>query len=371
MTMSIFPWDEAGSELAESVGRLVGDKLRQGAEHDAEALWTEIAGLGWLAIGVPEEHGGIGGSGSGRLTVMEGLASLPAALPYLSSGVVAAELILSAGSQEQKAALLPEIVAGTRIGAFGSLEPLSRGETGIEARETDGGFMLAGREALVVDAPRADFVIVRAWCSGGAVEGPALFMVPARGDGIVRCDYETVDGHGCSDFDIAALALPAGSRLGDVGAADGHCAAALHHGMLAASAMAVGTMRRLNAVTAAHLNTRQQFGRPLAKFQALRHQMADMVSAYEEAASLLARAAQAFFGGAADADRLVLAAKIHTADAGRLVAERAVQLHGGMGMSEETGVGRLFRSLLAHEFALGTTEDLTRRFAAMTQAHAA
>jgi alkylation response protein AidB-like acyl-CoA dehydrogenase len=367
---------EDQEQLRDSVTRFVRqtytyDAWRRRARepHDADAAtWREIAGLGWTAVAVAEAHGGLGLGARERGVIMEAFGAGLVLEPYWSSAVMCAELLRIAGTADQQARLLPGIADGTVRGAFALLEAYTRYDwtaVSCRAERSGDGWSLQGKKITVLDAPGADRLMVLARTSGtpGTPAGLSLFWVAASTPGLNRRDFRTVDERGCSDVMLEGVFVPAGDLIGAEGQAAAAVSEAIDHGIAALCAEAVGTMASAVTATVDYLKTRKQFGKPLAEFQALRHRVADMVVALEQSRSIAALCAASLDAPPAERSRLGAIAKAQIGTAGRFIGESAVQLHGGIGVTDELQIGHFMKRLLVIDILLGDTRHHLSRIA--------
>ena len=228
-----------------------------------------------------------------------------------------------------------------------------------------GGFILTGRKAVVLHAPAADLLLVTARTSGApdAEAGLSVFAVPAGSPGVKLIPYPTIDGQRAADVELAGVALPGDALLGQEGKAFPGLSAAFDLGVAALCAEAVGVLQATLDATTEYTRTRKQFGVPIARFQALQHRIADMLMHVEQARSMSYLAAmQAASTDVRERRRIVSAAKVTVGQACRYVGQQAVQLHGGMGVTDELMVSHCFKRLMAIELSLGDTEHHLERF---------
>lgn len=365
--------------LRDSVTRFVTQRYDQASRqrsaslpggHDPER-WQAIAELGWLGLSLPSEYGGLDGGAADLGILMEGLGRALVPEPIGSAGI-AAELLVGAGSAAQQADWLPRIADGSARLAFA---PLDAG-VGIfdpvlatRAQPEGGGWRLDGRKLAVLDAHGVDGFIVTAFVDGA----PALFIVPTDADGVHADEYQTQDGRRAAQLDLAGVRLARESRLADGRGAPASIARALDLAGAMACAEALGCMRVLLEQTVDYTKQRQQFGRPLAANQVLRHRMVDMAVACEEAEAIALRAALACDAEGNDANaraRAVSGARLKLAETARFVAASAVQLHGAMGVTDELEVGAYCRRLLCIERSWGTRDEHLARCIVLRQAAA-
>jgi hypothetical protein len=346
---------------------------RSGAGWDP-AVWRGLAELGVTSMNVPASLGGLGYGPVETLALMD--ASGPSLLlePILTSAVIATELLRQFEGSAPAAELLRAMAAGDRIVALAHFEPKSRFDTRwVETRatSTDGNFRLDGCKAVVAHAGIADVFLLSARSAGEAGEpsGLSLFAVPRETPGVTLTEYLTVDGQRAADIHLDGARVPVTSRLGGDGDALAAIEAALDLGLAALCAEAVSIMQALIRATVEYLNTRQQFGQPIGRFQALQHRVADMTVHLEQARSMSYLAAmRCTSADLRERRRALSAAKVVIGEAARFVGQQAVQLHGGMGMTDELKVSHWFKRLTAIEILSGDGDFHLQRFAASTGA---
>jgi len=375
-----FSFSDEQRALEESVHRLLATEYsferRRAIERSPEGwsreMWASLAELGALGINVPEEHGGLGYGAVETLLVM-GLFGRSLLLePYLAGAVIAPVLLRELGAPEQLRACLPAIASGESILTLAHFEPQSRYDASqVETRwrASPGGYVLEGRKALVEHAEGADALLVSARGSGegGAASGVTLFLVARDAPGVRVRGYRALDGRRLAEVDLESVSLAASSRVGGEGAALAAIERALDCALAALCGEAVGAMQALLDATVAYLKMRQQFGRPIGSFQALQHRAADMLLELEQARSMSYLAALHCTDPDARARQRVLsAAKATINRAARFIGQQAIQLHGGMGMTEELEVSHWFKRLACIEMTLGDTDTHVARFAALS-----
>jgi alkylation response protein AidB-like acyl-CoA dehydrogenase len=322
-------------------------KILRSAEGWSREIWAKLGEMGLLALQVPEEHGGMAPASVETMLTMTALGKALVVEPYLSSAILGTALVRSLGSQAQREELLPAMAEGTRIavpahGEAGARYDLSRVAT--SARRGGVGFTLDGRKAVVLHASAADLLLVTARTSGKEDDerGISLFAVPSNSPGVKLIAYPTIDGQRGADVTLSGVVLPEGALLGPE---------------------AVGVLQATLDATTEYTRTRKQFGVPIARFQALQHRMADMLMHVEQARSM--SYLSWMFASAEDGRerrRSLSAAKVTVGQACRFVGQQAVQLHGGMGVTDELAVSHCFKRLMAIELSLGDTEHHLERF---------
>jgi hypothetical protein len=269
--------------------------------------------------------------------------------------------------------MLSAMAAGEKIAALAHFESGAGFDSqwvNSRARRQGESYRLDGHKAVVMHAGAADSLLVSARTSGeaGDAHGVSLFLVPRATPGLVLDAYPTIDGQRAADVYLEGVELPAGSRLGVEGAALAPIEAALDIGLAALCADAVGVMQALVDATVEYVRTRQQFGQPIGRFQALQHRIADMVIHLEQARSMSYLAALRCTGkDVAERRRALSAAKTVIGQAARFVGQQAVQLHGGMGMTDELKVSHWFKRLTAAQLMFGDSDVHLQRFAALSR----
>lgn len=355
--------------LAREYGFEARKKILRSADGWSRQIWGHFAEMGLLGLQVPEAHFGMGPAPVETLLTMTALGKALVLEPYLASAVLGTALVRELGSAEQQEALLRPMAAGERIavpahGEEGARYDLARVAT-TAARE-GGRWRIRGRKAVVEHAPQADVLLVSARTAGAAgdAKGVSIFLVPRTASGVSLTPYPTLDGRRAADVALD-VTVPADALLGPEGGALPGISAALDLGLAAVCAEAVGVLQLTLDATLEYTKTRKQFGVPIAKFQALQHRMADMLMHVEQARSMSYLASMR----SSDPDlherrRALSAAKVTVGQACRFVGQQAVQLHGGMGVTDELAVSHAFKRLVAIELALGDTEHHLEQFMA-------
>ncbi|MDR2188101.1 MAG: acyl-CoA dehydrogenase [Azonexus sp.] len=372
-----FNYSEEQQMLADTVGRFV-DKdydfetrrnLSRSAAGFSEDNWKLFGELGLLALNVPEEFGGMGGGAVETLIVMEAFGRGLVVEPYLPTAVVVAGLIAHAGSTAQKEKLLGAIANGSRRFALAALEPQGRFDlwnVETKAVSSDKGFVLNGRKSVVSGGGSAASFIVSARTAGISTDqqGISLFLVDAGAIGVTVKDFPTIDGLRAAEVMFDNVTVTADALIGVLDGGYPILDAAIDCGIAALCAEAVGAMSKLIEITAEYLRTRKQFGKPIGSFQALQHRAADMLIALEQSRSAaLMAAAKLDAVDATERRAAVSAAKTIIGHAGRSIGQAAIQLHGGMGMTDELAVGYYAKRLVSIDLTWGNSEHHVERYA--------
>lgn len=333
--------------------------------------WQTFAELGWLGVPFSEDDGGFGGQAIESMIMWEQFGRGLLVEPFLATVVLAGGAIKIGGSKSQRAANLPGIIDGSTQAALAYAEPQGRFNladlTTTAVKEGDA-YVLNGYKAVVLNGPAADFLVVSARSSGAQrdAEGVSLFIVPTDTEGLSRRDYPTVDAFRASEVTLENVKVAPEALLGDEGAGLPVLQQAIDEGTLAIGSEAVGCMEVLYKDTVEYCKTRQQFGQPIGKFQVLQHRMVDMFMEHEQAKSLMFMAAMRLDEGYnSEAQKAVSAFKVQVGKSGRFVGQNAVQLHGGMGMTDELNIGHYFKRLTMIDTLFGNVDFHLKRFGSL------
>ena len=338
----------------------------------SDSVWATFAELGLTALALPEADGGFGGGAMDLMAPMEACGEALVVEPLLDAIGIGGRLVAKAGSAAQRAAVLPGVIDGSTRIACAYLERGRRYETNpavTTAKKSRTGWRLDGEKVVVVGAPSASHLVISARTSGGDGDaaGVSLFLLERATPGLTINAYRTVDGQRAGDVKLDGVALGADALIGAEGTALPALEEALDFATALLCADAVGAMKYANDATLEYLKTRKQFGMPIGAFQALQHRMVDMFIECEQARSMAILAA-CRIDAATDAKermRAVSAAKVRIADAARKVSQEAIQLHGGMGMTEEMKVSHTFRRLTTIAQRFGDADHHLERYAAL------
>ena len=372
-----FDYSEDQQLLQESVQRFVREnysferrrQLVATEQGYSDAHWQQFAELGWLGIPFPEEHGGLGMSGVETMVVMEAIGNGLVAEPYLSTVILGGGAVAAAGSDEQKAEILPAVAEGKCKLAFAFAERQARynlQDVEVRAEAANGSYRLSGMKSVVFGAPTADRFVVSARTAGGSrdADGITLFLVAADAPGLSVRGYPTADGLRAGEVTLEGT--PVEGVLGDLDGALPTIEGVVDRAIAAVSAEAVGLMGTLNDMTLEYLKTREQFGQPIGRFQVLQHRMVDMFIAHEEAKSMAMMAAMRIDEEDADARKKAMsAAKVQIGKSARFVGQQSIQLHGGIGMTDEYAAGHYFKRLTMIDRSFGDNDYHLRRYAAL------
>lgn len=351
--------------LSDSIGKMLAstydfdERLRIVASEAgwSREVWQAFGELGLLAAPMSTAVGGFGGGSVATQIIMEALGRHVVVEPFLETVVVAGGLIERLGSDDQHSTWLPGIMSGDSILVPAFYESTSRYRLDLVATTATWNgenYVLQGAKSIVIGAPWADKFIVSARTSTGATgHGISLFVVDRRAAGLHLRDFRTIDGRRAAELTFDGVQVSAADLLGGEGRAIGALEDIRDHAIAALCAEAVGGMEVLLKATTEFSKTRRQFGVALGTFQVLQHRMVDMFIALEEARSLTNALTLALASGAKADRKLAAATKAKVGDAARYVGEQAVQIHGGMGMSDELNVGHYLKRLLAINIAFG------------------
>lgn len=354
--------------LAKEYGFEARARILRSPDGWSREIWAKLAEMGLLGLQVPEAHGGMGPAPVETLLTLGALGRALVVEPYLPSAVIGTALVRDLGSPAQREALLPALAMGERIVVTAHGEPGARFDlphVATTAVRGGKGFVLRGKKAVVLHAPAADVLLVSAR-TAGAVDDPAgvsLFLVPRDAPGLSLEPYATFDGQRAADVTLSDVTVPEDALLGPPGGALPGLRDAFDLGVAGLCAEAAGVLQATLDATVEYTRTRKQFGVPIARFQALQHRMVDMLVHVEQARSMSYLAAlRAGESDLRERRRAVSAAKVIVGQACRYVGQQAVQLHGGMGVSDEVAVSHLFKRLVAIELSLGDTDHHLEQF---------
>ena len=374
-----FNFSSEQEQLRDTVNRLIEreyefNKQRHAIIHSAagysEKVWASMAEIGVLGIGIAEAHGGFGGNAIDTMIVMEALGRSLMVEPYLATVVLGANLIQLAGSDAQKSSLLPQIVAGNLKLAFAYSETGTRYDLkriATVARKEGAGYVLNGEKIIVLHGNIADKIIVSVATAGALHDGQgmALFLVDAKTSGLNIIGYRTIDNQRAANLHFDNVRVSADAMLGSSEDNLAIIEQVMDIATTALIAESVGAMEALQKSTLEYLKTRRQFGVPIGKFQALQHRMVDMLMYVEQSRSMAYLAAvKVQSNDVAERQRVVSAAKNAIGRYGRLIAQEAVQMHGGMGITDELSASHYFRRLTAIDATFGDADHHLSRFAA-------
>ena len=354
-----FEFTEEQIMLRDSVARFIQDDYSFDARKDiaqsgagmSRDNWGTFAELGWLSIPFAEEHGGFGGGPVDIMLVMEQLGKGLVLEPYLATVLLFGGLLQKGGSAELQGQYIPKIIDGSCLGAFAYLERQSRFEladVATRATASDTGYRLDGEKVVVFNGANADQLIVSARTSGEQCDegGISLFLVPADAPGIEKLEYRLMDGQLVANLVFTGVEVPAANLVGELDQGLALMNAVIMEATMALGAEAVGIMELLNTKTLEYTKTRKQFDVAIGSFQALQHRMVETFMAYEQTKSLLYRAVCAFTDEREDVATAVHALKVMVDRAGKLVFGEAIQLHGGMGLTDELDIGHFAKRLM-------------------------
>lgn len=358
--------------LQESLARYLAAKsntvpvLDRGMPRD-RLLWQGLADeLGLLGAALPEVAGGHGGGMVTNAVIMEEMGSALICEPYVTSIVLAGGILARSGSAVAADLLTGVIAGGTEI-AVALSEAAARDELDFDpafvattATRDGDGYRIDGRKTVARWVPSADWLIVSARLED---QQAGLFLVSAAAGGLTRRDYATLDRAGAADLVLENVVVPAANLLIGPAEASAILQDLLDEATVAVCAEAVGAMRRMMLLTTGHARERRQFGVAIGSFQALQHLMVDMAVAVEQADAVTCAAVMALDRQAPDARALASAAKVQVGKACRLVGQGAIQVHGGMGIADETPIGRYFKRTTVIEAEFGSASQHLRRYA--------
>ena len=323
--------------------------------------WGSMAELGWLGLPFNEEDGGFGGNQIDTLVIMEQFGKGLVLEPFLANVVLGGGAIQMGGSEELKKEILPSLIEGTKQITLAYAEQQSRfdlEDVATSARLDGDKYIINGQKSMVLNAESADHLVIVTRTSGGQVdeEGITLFLVDSDTKGLEKLNFPTVDGLRASEITLENVEVGTERIIGDIDKGFEILKAVSNNGILALCAEAVGAMEILYKDTVEYTQQREQFDHPLSDFQVLQHRMVDMFMEYEQCKSLLFRATMETIQDPEMAQKTIHALKHLIGKSGIFVGENAVQLHGGMGVTEELRIGHFFKRLLVIDSQFGNAD---------------
>ncbi|SFO95785.1 acyl-CoA dehydrogenase family protein [Qipengyuania nanhaisediminis] len=373
-----FNFTEEQEMVRDGLSRLVREQYdwetrRSAVESDAgwrPEIWAQLAELGILGMPFSEEDGGFGGGAVDAMIVMEEFGKGLVVEPFLPTVVCAGGFLKHAGTDAQREEHIGGIVDGSRVYAFAYAEPRGRydlADLQTTAKKDGDGYVLNGHKAVVVGAPWASHLVVTARTSGGQRErdGVSVFVVANDAEGVVRRDYPTVDGRRASEVYFENVSVPADALIGEEGGALPLVEQVADEAVAALCAEACGAMKVAHAMTVDYSRQRKQFGVPIGKFQVLQHRMVDMFTEYEQSVSMTYLATLKLDAPEKERKRTASAAKVRIGQAARFVGQEAIQIHGGMGMTDELAIGSYFKRLTILSSEFGDVDHHMKRHIAL------
>ena len=329
--------------------------------------WKSMAELGWLGLPFDESDGGFGGNQIDVLVIMEQFGKGLVLEPYLASVVMGGGALKKGGTESLKKEILPGLVDGTKQLSFAYAEQQSRFDLEdviTSARKEKDTFILNGQKSMVQNAETADHIVIAARTSGGQIDenGITLFLVDANSEGLSMDNFPTVDGLRASEITLKNVSVNADKVVGNVDEGFEILQSVANDAILALSAEAVGAMEVLYKDTVEYTQQREQFDHPMSEFQVLQHRMVDMFMEYEQCKSMLYRATMESVQDPKAAQRTIHGLKHLIGKSGLFVGENAVQLHGGMGVTEELRIGHFFKRLLVIDSMFGNADHHLQKF---------
>jgi|TARA_E500000178_G_scaffold10799_2_gene10580 alkylation response protein AidB-like acyl-CoA dehydrogenase len=354
-----FDYTEEQQMVRDSIARFVQDDydwdtrraIVDGDEGMSRDNWNTFAELGWLSIPFSEADGGFGGNIVDLSVVMEEMGKGLVVEPFFPTVVLFGGLVSRAGDEAQRGAVLENLISGQTLGAFAYVERQSRFEISdckTTATASDGGFTLNGEKVVVFNGEHASQLVVLARTSGEQFDrdGLSLFLVDANAAGVSKVAYPMMDAQRVANITFDNVQLSADALLGTEGGAMDVVDQVVREALIALAAEAVGIMGTLNAKTLEYTKTREQFGTAIGSFQALQHRMVDTMMAYEQAKSLLFKALCEYKIEPESADTTIHALKVLIDRNSKLIYGEAIQLHGGMGITDELDIGHYAKRLM-------------------------
>lgn len=378
-----FNFTEEQTMIRDSLARLIKDqydfdtrrKVVASKEGWRPKMWAQFAELGLLAAPFSEDDGGLGGGPIDAMVVMEEFGKGLVVEPFLQS-VVLGGGFLKRGSDGQKAEHLHPMIAGERVFAFAYAEPKGRynlADLETTATKDGSGWKISGHKAVVVGAPWASHLIVTARTAGARrdTKGIGVFIVAKDAKGVTTRDYPTVDGRRASEIHFDNVSVGADAVIGDAGNGLPLIETVTDEAIAALCAEACGAMKVAQSMTVEYSRTRKQFGTAIGKFQVLQHKMVDMFMEAEQSVSMTYMATLKLDEDEITRKKAASAAKVRIGQAGRFVGQNAIQIHGGMGMTDELAIGHYFKRLTIIDSEFGNVDHHLKRYTDLSAAEVA
>ena len=353
--------------LRDSARSFLADKRR-----DVATRWNDFAGMGWLAMPFAECDGGLGAGPIETMILMQELGRANVVSPFVTNAILAGELLRRCDQNRVKATRIAALMSGQAQWAVAYAEKPSRytiNHIETTAVASDDGWLLNGEKTVVIDGNSANNFIVAARTAGKVFEvhGVSLFAIPADTNGLVRSAYPLVDSGCGADITLQHVRAPKSALLGALHEGTALLTGAIDFATAAIGAEALGCIDALLEQTIEYTNTRKQFGKSVATFQVIQHRLVDMFMEIEQVRSLVYLAAIRLAEKNPTAAQAVSAMKAMVGKAGRLVGQEAIQMHGGMGMTNDLAIGRYFKRLLAIDAQFGNVDHHLKRFNRLRQ----
>ncbi len=364
--------------LKESVARYAQDAYdfetrRRVIESEAGVspeTWSQFSELGWLSVPFSEAQGGLGGSTVDLMVVMEELGKGLVTEPYIPNLLMFGGLLSKSANSAQFSDAIESLIEGRLQGAFAFLERQSRFElfdVKTTAITADDGFVINGEKTVVFNGGNADKLVVLARTSGTQTDsvGTSLFLIDVNTEGVTRESYRLMDGQSAASINFSNVHVSKDDIVGNLGEAASLVRKVVNTATVALCAEAVGIMEKLYTATVEYTKLREQFGVAIGSFQSLQHRMADMFIAYEQTKSLLFRTVCSIDEQDDDSERNILALKVMVGRSGRQIGGEAIQLHGGMGVTDELDIGHYVKRLMTINTTFGDADYTQQKFADM------
>ena len=369
-----FNFTEEQGMLRDSLAKMIRDqydfearrKVVASPEGWRQDMWMQFAELGLMMAPFSEEDGGLGGGPIDAMVVMEEFGKGLVVEPYVPS-VVCGGGFLKRGTDAQKEEYLSGVMSGENIFAFAYAEPRGRynlADLETTAKKDGAGFVINGHKAVVIGAPWATHLIVTARTSGDRRDknGVTVFVVEKSAPGITTRDYPTVDGRRASEVYFENVSVGAEAVIGEVDNGLPLIELVTDEAIAAICAEACGAMKVAHEMTVEYSRQRKQFGAPIGKFQVLQHRMVDMFMEYEQSVSMTYMATLKLDEDEVTRKKAASAAKVRIGQGGRFVGQQAIQIHGGMGMTDELAVGHYFKRVTMIDSEFGNVDHHLKRY---------
>ncbi len=375
-----FSFTEEQTLLRNTVQRFVQDKydfetrmkIIKSDDGWRQDYWQQFAELGILAAPFDEDLGGLGGSAIDTMVMMEELGKGLVIEPYLPTVVLGGGFLRHGGTAAHKQEIIPAVIGGECVISAAYAEPKGRynlADLETTAKKDGDGFVLNGHKAVALGGPWATHFVITARTSGGQRDegGVTVFLVAKDTAGLTTRDYPTVDGYRASEVMLDNVKVGADAVLGDVDNGLPLVERVIDEGIAALCAEACGVMKQLVDKTIEYSRQRKQFGVAIGSFQVLQHRMVDMYLNYEQSVSMTYMVNLKLGESDVERKKAASAAKVQIGKAGKFIGQNAVQIHGGMGITEEMDVGHYFKRMTMIDTQFGNVDHHMRRYAALSE----
>jgi len=357
--------------ISESYAPEIRRKIISSNKGYSEEIWKQFAELGWLALPFEEKDGGFGGNLIDLMIIMKSFGEGLVVEPYMSTAIISGGILSLCPNSEIRSQLIKDIIEGKILVSFAFSEPNSRFNTSdikVSAEYKNKEWILNGHKTVVFGAGQADYLLVSARTSGNRYDknGISIFCVKSDNKGIEIQDFQTVDGFRAGEIILKDVNIPDENLISDKDKANEIISNVILKSLIATNAEASGIMKKMYEMTLEYIKTRKQFGVPIGKFQVIQHRTVEMLILSDEMDSLSNMSALKGYS-TNEGIKSVISGKINIGLGGRKLGQEAIQLHGGMGVTEEMEIGQYFKRLTMLDTFLGNSDFYLDKFYNLTK----